>query len=294
MPDERFEPGGAHTVPDWQEPPADGGDGAPGKHSGGWKLLFVVFVLMTGALGGLAYYAGKWKKEVEVRQILVDGATLVPAADVVNVLKNCKGLNMLDVDTGELRRKVLRFPYVSDAVLQKEMNGVIRVTLLERLPVARTVLYGRAMDIDHDGVLLPENSRIRAYYPKLPLVSGISRIRSMPNGLQRIDSTEAGLVVDFFNALAETEYASLLISEFHYADNNMSYCLTRQSPTRFIVGNDGNFKEKLKKFEIFWQMVVSKKGFDVYEAVDLRFRDRVFTRDIRDTVSVKVPQQVSP
>ena len=77
-----------------------------------------------------------------------------------------------------------------------------------------------------------------------------------------------------------SDYARLLIRELHFEQNNMTYCLAVQAPTRFIVGNDGNFKEKLKKFEIFWQRVISKKGFGSYGTVDLRFRERVFTKDL--------------
>ncbi|NTV97765.1 MAG: FtsQ-type POTRA domain-containing protein [Chlorobiaceae bacterium] len=279
-----YEPGQGFSISGKEEPP-------PGKNSGGWKLLFLVFILVLGVLGALAYSAGKWKKDVEVSRIVVDGASLVPETDIVNALKSCIGSKVLDVDTEELRKRVLRFSFVSDAVLNKEMNGVLRVRLFERVPVVRTILEGKRVDIDRDGVLLPENSRIQALFPKLPVVSGIRRLTCMSNGLQRIPREDAGLIDEFVTALGETEYASLLVSEFHLEDNNMSYCLSSQSPTRFILGNDGNFKEKLKKFEIFWQKVMSKKGFDVYEAVDLRFRDRVFTRD---TVSVKVPRQVFP
>ncbi len=87
------------------------------------------------------------------------------------------------------------------------------------------------------------------------------------------------MIVQFLDALSGADYARLLIRELHLAGNNLSWCIAMTAPTRFIVGNDGNFKEKLKKFEIFWQKVVSKKGFGFYDTVDLRFRERVFTTD---------------
>jgi cell division protein FtsQ len=110
------------------------------------------------------------------------------------------------------------------------------------------------------------------------------------NGLQQLDRRDIELIGQFLVALSESEYARLLIREFHLAGNHQDWCIAVPAPTRFIVGNDGNYKEKLKKFEIFWQKVVSKKGFDSYETVDLRFRDRIFTRD---PVSPEVPQDVS-
>ena len=151
---------------------------------------------------------------------------------------------------------------------------------MERVPLALTVMNGEIIAVDTEGFLLPAKKELTVQLPKLLSVSGISRLKAVGNGLQQLDSRDLEVLRQFLSALSETSYARLLIRELHFEGNNLTYCVAVQAPTRFIVGNDGNFKEKLKKFEIFWQKVVSKKGFGSYESVDLRFTDRIFTKDI--------------
>ncbi len=258
--------------------------------SGSWFARLFIFIIILAALAALAFYASQWKKEVVVRDFVVDGASIISERELILRLNLFKGRNLQNLDTGELKKRIMTIPYLRNAEIGKEMNGVVRIKIFEREPVALTVLDGRVMAIDGDGFLLPERKDFSGHAPKLLKISGITRLHMASNGLRQLDRCDIALMRDFLDALSQTDYASLLIGELYLARNNMAWCNTAQSPARFIVGNDGNYKEKLKKFEIFWQKVVSKKGFDSYETVDLRFRDRIFTRD---TLSLVVPQNVS-
>jgi cell division protein FtsQ len=254
---------------------------------GSRRVLLIVIIMVFAALVTLANYASRWKKEIVVRAFVVDGASMVSTRELLASMKSYAGRNLQELDASELKRRVAAFPYVRDAFISKEMNGIVRIRVVERIPLALTVLDGRMMAIDRDGVILPGNPSFSARVPKLLEVRGLSRLKTADNGLQQMDKRDMVLLLQFLDALSSSEYAGMLIREFHLADNNQSYCTAVQAPTRFIVGNDGNFKEKLKKFEIFWQKVVSKKGFGAFETVDLRFRDRIFTRD---PASPEVPQ----
>jgi cell division protein FtsQ len=184
----------------------------------------------------------------------------------------------------------MQFPYVREALISKELNGIVRIKVVERVPTALTVIDGRVMAIDSEGFLLPGKKELTGRVPKLLSVLGVSRLKVAGNGLQQLDLRDVQVLREFLDALSDSAYASLLIRELHLAGNNMAWCVAAQSPTRFIVGNDGNYKEKLKKFEIFWQKVVAKKVSDTYETVDLRYKDRVFTTDV---VSPQVVQDGS-
>ncbi len=258
--------------------------------SGTWFVRIFIFLMVLAALVVLAFFASQWKKGVLVRGFVVDGASIISDRELLSRLSDFKGRNLEKLDTRELKKRVLALPYLRDAEISKELNGLVRVTVFEREPVAVTVINGQIMAIDREGFLLPEKKDIAGRVPKLLEVTGITRLQSVGNGLRQLEVRDAKMIMQFLEALAESDYARLLIGELHLADNNMACCIALQAPVRFIVGNDGNYKEKLKKFEIFWQKVVSKKGFDSYETVDLRFRDRIFTRD---PVSPEAPQDVS-
>ena len=253
-------------------------DGTVSAYGGSGKAIVFIFLLVFVALAGLASYASRWKKEVLVKDIVVEGVTIKAGNEISSSMKACKGRNLYALDADELKAKAMLFPYVRDAVIMKELNGIVRIRVVERVVMALTVRDGRMMAIDTEGFLLPAKKEFSEQFPKLLSVSGISRLKVARNGLQQLDRHDVEEVAQFLKALQEGDYAKMLIRELHLAENNMTYCMAVEAPTFFIVGNDGNFKEKLKKFEIFWQKVISKKGFGSYEIVDLRFKERVFTK----------------
>jgi len=264
------------------------GEGGAGIASGGsWVSRALIFLMVIAVLVALASAASQWKKEVVVKGFAVDGASIISDTEFLLRMNAFKGRNLQNLDTKELKKRIMTIPYLRDAEIGKELNGIVRVKVFEREAVALAVLDGQIMALDGEGFLLPV--RARQEEPLLK-ISGITRLTVTENGLRKLDQRDVVLIREFLEELSQTDYASLLVNELHLAGNNMTWCLTAQSPARFIVGNDGNYKEKLKKFEIFWQKVVSKKGLDFYETVDLRFRERIFTRD---TLPPVVLQSVS-
>jgi cell division protein FtsQ len=268
---------------------AGGGDSVP-AYSGSWFTRLFIFLMVLAALVALASYASQWKKGLLVRGFVVDGVAIIAEREILARMSGYKGRNLEQLDTRELKNRIRMIPYLRDAEISKELNGIVRVRVFEREPVAIMVIDGQTMAIDREGFLLPAKTEFADRFPKLLEIAEVNRLQVAGNGMQQLDKRDVELIRQFLEALSQTEYASLLIGKLHLAGNNMAWCVAAQSPTRFIVGNDGNYKEKLKKFEIFWQKVVSKKGFDAYDTVDLRFRDRIFTRD---PVSQEVPQDVS-
>ena len=257
---------------------------------GNWFALLFILLMAFAALAGLVSVASHWKKEVVVRGFVVDGASIIADRELLSRIMVFKGQNLQELDAEELKGMILVISYLRDAVISKELNGMVRVRVLEREPVAITVIDGRMTVIDREGFLLPWKPVIAERFPKLLEIAGINRLKTARNGLQQLDSRDVALILHFLESLSETEYASMLVRELHLAGNNMTWYLAAQAPTHFIVGNDPNFKEKLKKFEIFWQKVISKKGFGCYDTVDLRFRDRIFTTDL---LAPQEPQTIS-
>ncbi len=275
---------------EYKEDSVNEGHSMPAK-SGSRATRLFIFLMVLAALIALASYASRWKKGVLVRGFVVDNISLISERDIVSRVSDFKGRNMEKLDTKELKKRISMIPYLRDAEISKELNGIVRVRVFEREPVAVTLIDGQMMVIDREGfLLLNKTESVTRQGSPLIKISGITRLQVAANGLPQLEKRDVDLIRQFLDALSKTDYASLLIGEFHLEGNNMAWCVTAQSPTRFIIGNDGNYKEKLKKFEIFWKKVVSKKGFDFYETVDLRFRDRIFTND---TLSPKVPQDVS-
>ena len=183
-------------------------------------LRVFIFLLLLVLLVVLASYASNWKKEVTVRDFVVEGASIVSDKDLLSRMTALKGSNMQKLDTKELKKRIMLIPYIRDAEISKEMNGIVRVRVFEREPVAGTVIDGRDMAIDREGFLLPGKKELAERFPKLLEISGMTRLKVAVNGLQQLDRRDVELIRQFLEALSETDYARLLIRKLHLAGNN--------------------------------------------------------------------------
>jgi cell division protein FtsQ len=290
--------------PSLDEKDIDGGllpePGGPGSPKGkGMRLLAsppvvtVVLLLLFSGIASLAWHASRWKRNVPVTKVVVAGTKLVSKEQVSRLLAPFIGRKLAELNEEELLAALASEPYIRKAKISRELNGIVRVTISERQPMAATVFQGSPMIIDTEGVLLPDKA-VSARFHRLPQVYGIASATPFRAGALRIPDAEESMLESILEAFAQSEYARLMLRELHLAPGNQSWFLVSGSPVRFIIGNDGNFKEKLKKFEIFWQKVIAKKGLDCYESVDLRFRERVFAKEPVVAGSSQAPPASAP
>lgn len=239
-------------------------------------VVATLTVLLLLAVAALAWYATQWKEGVTVEQVVVTGANLLEASVLEKRLDRFRNLPLEEVDIDEVRRVLSLEPWIRSMTISKELNGILRVVIEERRPVALLVKGQQHRVIDEDGFVLPDKG-VSDRFHRLAKVSGSTRPGSAPGrGVSRLNEADRELLFALLDAFAAAPHAGLLLSEIHLAPDNQTWFSVAGSPIRFVVGNEGNFKEKLKKFEIFWRQVIAKKGIDCYELVDLRFRNRVF------------------
>ncbi len=252
-------------------------EAVPVASSGGgrWAVAAVSLVLLAAVLAGLAFYAGEWKKNVWVKRVVIDGNRLLSTGELMKKAGGLEGRALESIDSAALARSYRSLPYVRDASVSSELNGVVRIVVEERLPLTRVASGRKVQVIDSEGYILPYRE-LPPPAATLPLVSGVKAIGSRSGRTKKADEQSFAVLKGMIDAVSASEYAGLIIRHIALREANSTYFTAAGSSTRFIVGNDGNYKEKLKKFEIFWQKVVAKKGLDSYATVDLRFDERVF------------------
>lgn len=229
--------------------------------------LFVVAVLglLLAALLVLGFGAAKWKKGVVVRQVVIEGNRLVPDDELMRLVADLPEALLKDVLPAQIERRFLARPYIRAAEVDTGLDGTVRITVSEREPIAW--LAGeddRKRVLDSDGKSLP----YRAFaVPERRFVT----VHDLGDRF--------AVAKEFLQALEEMKYARLMVTDIWLNADNLTYFTVAGSETRFVVGNDGEYKEKFKKFEIFWQKVIAREGLDRYAIVDLRFHERVFARE---------------
>ncbi|NTU52519.1 MAG: FtsQ-type POTRA domain-containing protein [Chlorobiaceae bacterium] len=282
---EHFGTPGEHPL---KEEESAGREGKVGRILGATPVMMSVVLLLLVVTAVLSWYAMQWKQRVTVNRLIVTGTSLLSAADLEKALVGFRGRSIDEVRVDDVRRVLASEPYIRNMEVNRELNGILRVSITERRPAALLIEAEQSRIIDTEGNLLPDYG-ISARFRRLVTVYGADSAPSGVLGVRRMHTGDRELLFLLLDAFARSEHAGLMLSQIHLASENATWFTVAGSPIRFVLGNDGNFKEKLKKFEIFWQKVVAKKGMDCYESVDLRFRNRVFARESTPEVDPALP-----
>ncbi|UZJ41406.1 FtsQ-type POTRA domain-containing protein [Prosthecochloris sp. SCSIO W1101] len=265
------------TLPEKHDEPAAGlndmTDSGPAEPR--WRFIVPVLLVLVVMLVGLGIYARHWQKSVWVRDIIVSGNRLLDTGELREKATGLLGRDLDDVDDAVLTKRYAELPYIRRAGITKEMNGIVRVTVEERVPMVKVVNGDKVQVIDTEGYILPYRD-LPPSSSRLLQVTGMKTRHVKGTHLKKADEKHFAVLKEMVEALRASEYARLLVRDVCLEGENGAYFSVAGTPTSFIVGNDGDYKEKLKKFEIFWQKVVEKMGLDGYEKVDLRFDKRVF------------------
>ncbi len=98
------------------------------------RLLAVVAVVTALALGWVVVRSPL----LDVDEVTVDGALRTPTDEVLAVAGVLPGDQLVDVDTGAARERLLASPWVADASVSVDWPSAVRVSVQERTPIAVT------------------------------------------------------------------------------------------------------------------------------------------------------------
>lgn len=173
-------------------------DGPPRRRRVWWLKPALLLVLAGTAwfVGGELIQAGKerWLYHIPslaLRNLPVERDGVITAAEIRRLAGIAVGRNILTVDPYTVRQQLLRHPRIEDARLELEFPDTLRITVRERVPVARLMLppvAGRETfllvdDLGH--VMAPfESGRAPAEIIEgeaaLPLLTGTSALDVAP------------------------------------------------------------------------------------------------------------------
>ena len=109
-----------------------------------------------------------------VKTIHVEGFSTLDSENVFRLSGIRIGQPLLRVDLKEVRDRVIRHPFISDAAVVRELPDIIRITIKERTPAAVVMERDFAL-VDMEGIVL---SRSSAYTGGYPIITGVSSIPS--------------------------------------------------------------------------------------------------------------------
>ena len=239
-----------------------------------WPMLTVAATICAAALY-LVYRAADLvlaSDAVMVSKITVSGNSRMSRGEVLAVLADVRGANMITLDLERWQRKLLDSPWVADAAIRRVFPGTLAVTISERHPMAIGRVNGRLYLIDREGAIIDEFGPNYADFD-LPIVDGLA---SPPrSGGALIDDARAELATRLLAELQSTPAIAGLVSQIDVTDVRGASVIL-EGDTALVRIGDERFVERIQSY-LELRDALRERIPDI-DYVDLRFGERVYVR----------------
>lgn len=225
---------------------------------GGWRLA--IFAMQSGAL--------------TVTHITVTGNRRMSRGEVLSVLGDLHGANMLTMSLDAGREKLLASPWVADAALRREFPGTVAVTISERQPLA----IGRIKDalylVDQQGAIIDEYGPNYAELD-LPIIDGLDS--STSSNQSNSDASRAALVGRLLSDLQRRPDLVKRVSQIDVSDPRDAVIVLKDDTALVRIGDD-HFVDRLQSYVDLAPAL--RERVPNIDYVDLRFDERVYVRPL--------------
>ena len=247
------------------------------KNRRGWILAGVLLLLWAGACGGILLMARSFLLHDErftipsSSAIRFEGNEHVTRAQLLSVFGGDVERNIFKVPLAQRRAELEQLPWVAHATVMRLLPGRLRVSVVERTPVAFVREGNHIGLVDANGVLLdmPVATRADAHY-SFPVVTGLSANDPL--------STRAARMKIFDRFTAELDGAgekiSQGLSEVDLSNPEDVKALIPDHATDILVHfGETDFLDRYRRFEQHlpeWRTVYPKLS-----SVDMRYERQV-------------------
>lgn len=238
-----------------------------------------VLVLLVAAIG---YRNNKTYKgyQIDITGGGASGETVlfISKRDILEMLgavghgsEKWTGRAMASFDLRHMEDILEKNVWIRDAQLFFDNNGILRVNVSERVPVARVfTTEGTSCYVDSGGAQLPLSARTAT---RLPVFTGYPAVAA-----SRLHGDDSVLAVQVRGMAAMIRMDSFWMAQIEQVDIRPDHTL-ELVPT---IGNhvvelgDGNdLGDKLHRLFLFYQKVSTRVGFDKYSRIDVGYAGQV-------------------
>ena len=204
-----------------------------------------------------------------------DDVLFLSRQDVLNTIAPDKndpptGKSLASFDLKKMEIALKQNLWVRDAQLFFDNNGVLRVTIEERIPVARIfTVNGNSFYIDSSGKQLPLKSRMTV---KLPVYSNFPADKQRLYGADSVLMQQIRKMSSFIlgNPFWRAQIGQIDITPYR------TFEMIPVVGKHLIAFGDGdNYEQKFHNLFLFYQQIGAKAGLDKYSIINIAFNKQV-------------------
>lgn len=190
------------------------------------------------------------------------------------------GQHLKNIPLPDIEGRIAQLRELKSAEVYTTIDGLLHVSVDQRVPIMRIIAGGADYFVDEDGVLVPTKG---LYNPRLHIVGGNIRLTSpMLNGVSVLDTAiKHSILKDVYvlvNYINHSDFWSAQIDQL-YVDNEDEIDLIPRLGNNVIhLGTIENYEGKLRNLEAFYERVLPEVGWNKYESINLEFKDQIVCR----------------
>ena len=245
-------------------------------------LIFTFWVLCAGGVITLLGAAIQKQQHMSFRSIEVNidetnGALFLSKEDVLRMLKDDqvntdKQQPVREVNFGKLERVMENNPYVENAELFVDVNGIIQVNIRQRTPILRVINnQGVGYYLDEHASKMPLSSKFTA---RVPVATG--NILAGAENSNNHDSVTLQKLYSLAAFINRDTFLTSLIEQVVVNNQREFELIPSLGNHTILLGDIDELNEKFSKLKIFYRDGLNHVGWNNYSQVNLKYRNEVY------------------
>jgi cell division protein FtsQ len=239
-----------------------------------WRTLVSVALVAAALVYGL-YRAADLVLAADaltISNITVKGTNRMSPGEVLALLEDLRGENMVTTTLEPWRQKLLASPWVEDAAIRRVFPGTVSVVISERDPLGIGRIGDALYLIDQRGTIIDEFGPSYSELD-LPIIDGLA---ATPGGTGTlVDEARAALAGRLLADLRHRPDLAKRVSQIDVADVRDAVVMLKDDTALIRVGDD-RFVERMQAYLDLAPRLHEQVPFIDY--VDLRFDERVYVK----------------
>ncbi len=245
-------------------------------------LIFTFWVLCAGGVITLLGAAIQKQQHMSFRSIEVNidetnGVLFLSKEDVLRMLKDDqvntdKQQPVREVNFGKLERVMENNPYVENAELFVDVNGIIQVNIRQRTPILRVINnQGVGYYLDEHASKMPLSSKFTA---RVPVATG--NILAGAENSNNHDSVTLQKLYSLAAFINRDTFLTSLIEQIVVNNQREFELIPSLGNHTILLGDIDELNEKFSKLKIFYRDGLNHVGWNNYSQVNLKYRNEVY------------------
>ena len=239
------------------------------------------YILIIAALSVVAYgyqwidsYLQESLTTFKLVDIEINGNEILSRQEILNLCGlEEDGSQLLTIKPPDVVKRICNSPYVKAATAVRSLPSKLRITILERKPIA--FIYGRGLNfIDEDGVLIPVPRTSSRW--NLPFISGVNEsLGALGHRTVSGKALQGVEIISYMQMIPSS--LNEMISEIDMSRNDYVMLKLIRGGAEVKIDKN-NYQENLFILNQYFEKYLDWNLLPVFEYVDVRFKDQLIIK----------------